>query len=119
VKRSLVCLVIAAFLATIIGIVTRHLVYNAAEWQFARILLIMFLVGVALTCNEIAKWWEARMMQLRPPPLFNLITYVRAPDQRWHATHVLGFALPDLRAIPERLHHPVQSIEKDQSKKAA
>jgi endonuclease/exonuclease/phosphatase (EEP) superfamily protein YafD len=121
VRRSLVCVIVACVsLSTIIGIVILHsLVYNAAEWHFARILLIIFQVGVALTCMEVAKWWKARMMQLRPPPLANLITYRRDRERGWQATHMFGFPLSPPHVIPEWLQHPVQNVEDDQEKKVA
>ena len=120
-KRSLVCIIVACVsLSAIIGtVVLRFVVHNAAEWHLALILLIMFLAGVAMTCSEVAKWWEARMMQLRRPPLANLITYARDSDRHWLATHVLGLPLSRLHAIPERLQPPAEIVELDQPKKAA
>ena len=118
-KRSLVGLIIGVSLSTIIGTLARHLVYNATEWYQALILLFMFLAGVVMTCSEVAMWWKARMEQLRPPPLTNLITYTRDPERRWQATHVFGVPLSHLDAIPERVQHPVQIVEEDRPKKAA
>src|SRR5579859_247167 len=121
VKRSLVCLIVACVsLSAIIGtVVLRSMVYNPAEWHLALILLIMFLGGVVMTCSEVAKWWEARMMQRRQPPFANLITYTRDSDRYRLATHMLGFPLSRLHAIPDRLHPPVEIVEQDQPKKAA
>jgi hypothetical protein len=121
VKRSLVCIIVACVsLSAIIGtVVLRFVVHNAAEWHLALILLIMFLAGVAMTCSEVAKWWEARMMQLRRPPLADLITYRRDSDRHWHATHVLWLPLSRLHTIPERLQPPVEIVEQNRQKKAA
>jgi len=121
VKRSLVCVIVACVsLSAIIGtVVLRFVVHNAAEWHLALILLIMFLGGVAMTCSEVAKWWEARMMQLRPPPFANLITYTLDSDRHWHATQVLWLPLSRLHTMPERLHPPVEIVEQNRQKKAA
>jgi hypothetical protein len=119
VKCSLVGLIIGVSLSSIIATLARHLVYNATEWIQALILLFMFLVGVVMAYGEIAKWWKARMEQLRPPPLPNLITYTRDSERRWQATHVFGVPLSHLHAIPERVRYPVQVIKEDRSKKAA
>src|SRR5579864_296903 len=121
VKRSLVYLIAACVsLSAILGtVVLRSMVYNAAEWHLALILLIMFLAGVAMTCSEVAKWWEARMMQLRRPPFAFLITYTRDWDRRWHATQVLWLPLSRLHAIPERLQPPVEIVAQNRQKKAA
>jgi hypothetical protein len=91
-----------------VGAVALHrLAHNATEWHFALILLIVFQIGVAMTCSEVVKWWRARMAQFGPPPLSNLITYILDPDKRWRATHVLGLPVSHQRAIPEPLQHPV------------
>lgn len=119
-KRSLVYLAVAALSFAIVGVVVLHrLAHNATESHFALILLIMFQAGVALTCNEVAKWWRARMAQFRPPPLSSLITYVLDPDKHWRATHMLGFPLSHDSVIPEPLQQPVQIVEEDPPKKAA
>lgn len=118
-KRLLVGLIIGVSLSTIIGTLARHLVYDANEWNEALILLFMFLAGVVMTYSEIAKWWEKRMMQLRPPPLPNVITYMRDSERRWHATHVLGVPLSHLHSIPQRARHNVHILEKDRPTKAA
>ena len=118
-KRSLIGLIIGVSLSTIIGTLAWHLVYNTKEWIQGLILLFMFLAGVVMTYGEVAKWWEARMLQFRPPPVANLITYMRDSERRWHATHVLGFSVSHLHAIPEPVPPPLPSVQEVRPKKAA
>lgn len=81
-----------------------------AERHLALALLVMFLVGTAMACWEVVKWWKGRMEQYEPPPLASLINYVPGPERRWRATQVLCFPFSHIRAIRERLLHPVQSV---------
>ena len=92
---------------------------SPTEQLLTLIVVIMFLAGIALACSEVVTWWKARMEQLQPPPLANLITYVRDSDRRWHATQVLGFPLTHLRANPGSLQPRIQSVEENRLKKAA
>ena len=89
------------------------------ERRLLPILLMMFVAGVALACNEVVKWWKARMTQYRPPPLASLITYVREADGRWLVTQVLWLPVQHPRAFPQPLKAPVQSVQEDRPKKAA
>lgn len=84
------------------------------------ILSIMFLLGTAMACRELVKWWKARMEQYEPPPLANLITYVPGPERRWRAAEVLRFLVAEkIRSIRGRFEHFFQSIDKDRPTKAA
>ena len=69
---------------------------------------IMFLGGVALTCQEVVRWWRARMERFESPPLPRLFTYVLDSRKRWRPTQVLWFRLPETDAIPKRFQSSVQ-----------
>ena len=60
---------------------------SPSERPLALIVSVMFLAGLALACSEVASWWKARMTQDEPPPLANLVTYMRDSDKPgWRAT---------------------------------
>ena len=70
------------------------------------ICLIMFFAGLVLACQEVVRWWKARMERFESPPLPTLITYELDSNKRWRPTKVLWFRLQ--RTIPERFQSAVQ-----------
>jgi len=57
------------------------------------ICLAMFVAGIWLACNEIVRWWKARLQRFELPSLASLITYERDTDKSWRATKILSFPL--------------------------
>lgn len=103
---SLVCLIAASIETTILP-------RDPNDRLLGLIVLIMFFVGVALACREVAGWWKARMERFERPPLPKLITYEFNSDRHWLPTKVLWFRLPHIRAIPERSHSSVRDDRPD------
>lgn len=81
---------------------------NSSDRLLGFICSIMFLAGVALTCQEVVRWWRARMERFESPPLPRLITCELDSRRRWRPTQVLCFRLPETDAIPERSQSSVQ-----------
>lgn len=80
---------------------------NRSDRLLLLVCLIMFFAGVVLACQEMVRWWKARMERLQSPPLPGLITYELDAHKRWRPTKVLG--LPLHGAIPNRLQSSVQA----------
>jgi hypothetical protein len=77
-------------------------------------LLIMFLVGTAMACAEVVKWWKARTELYGEGPLANLFSSVPGPDKRQRTTKVLRLPLAvRFRSIRWRFQHSSQSIDHD------
>lgn len=70
------------------------------------ICLIMFFAGMVLSCQEVVKWWKARMDRSESPPLPRLITYELDSGKRWRPTKVLWFRLES--TTPERFESSIQ-----------
>jgi len=60
----LVCSIAASVRGTILP-------SNPNDRRLGLILLIMFLVGIALACSEVVRWWKAR--KEGPPPLSKML----------------------------------------------
>jgi hypothetical protein len=77
-------------------------------------LLIMFLVGTAMACAEVVKWWKARTELYGERPLANLFSSVPSPDKRQRTTKVFRLPLAvRFRSIRWRFQHSSQSIDDD------
>ena len=96
--RSLVCLVPAS---------GTFLTINSGDRLLGLICLMMFVAGAALACQEMVRWWKARMEQLQSPPLAGLITYQLGADKRWRPTKVLWFSLHG--TAPDRFQSSVHA----------
>jgi len=80
-----------------------------SERLLAIVCVIMFFAGVALACQEVGRWWKARMKQYKSPPLPNLINYELDADERWRPIGVLWFRLQ--RGVPERSQSSERAAE--------
>jgi len=92
---------------------------DPTERHLAMILLIMFLVGTAMACVEVARWWKRRIEQFGQPPLADLFSSVPSPDELRSAAQVFGVPVYErLRSLRGRFLHSVKGIDVDQPKKA-
>lgn len=63
-----------------------------------------------LACQQVVRWWKARMERLELPPLPRLISYELDSNKRWRSTQVLWFRLRETQAAPKRLQSRPNSL---------
>lgn len=80
---------------------------NSSDRLLGFICSIMFFAGLVLVCQEVVRWWKARMERFEMPPLPRLITYELDSGKRWRPTQVLWFRLLETD-IPESFQSSVQ-----------
>ena len=88
--------------------------YSPSERRLGLILFIMFLVGAAMACVELRKWWKTRTEQYGEPPFANLLRFVPSPDKFRRAAKQLRVPFSDgVRSIGGRSQPSPQSIDID------
>jgi hypothetical protein len=95
---------------------------DPTERQLALILVCMFLLGTALACGELVKWWRRRAEQFGEPPFANLLNSIPSADGLRRAAQTLRFPLSNsLRTMPRALQESesIPIVGDDQPKKVA
>lgn len=100
--------------------------YTKTLWYLAVILSMLFLVGAAMACGEIRKWWKTRTEQYGEPPFANLLRLVPSPDDLLRAQRLRYLLSDRLRSTRGRFARSTTTIDRstrivdnDQPTKAA